>query len=73
MDPEGGSESVENMRQAGNGQGRMYIVPHAGHHCMSPRRFALFVALTCLTTLVYLDNPKATNDLLIKELDRQHP
>ncbi|THH33833.1 hypothetical protein EUX98_g357 [Antrodiella citrinella] len=53
MDPEGGSQSVENMRQAGNGQGRMYIVPHAGHH-------------------LYLDNPKATNDLLIKELDRQH-
>jgi len=54
MDPEGGSQSVENMRQAGNGQGRMYIVPHAGHH-------------------LYLDNPKATNDLLTKELDRQHP
>ncbi|KAH8106284.1 alpha/beta-hydrolase [Cristinia sonorae] len=53
MDPEGGSQSVENMRQAGNGQGRMYIVPHAGHH-------------------LYLDNPKATNDLLIKELDRHH-
>lgn len=32
MDPEGGSQSVENMRKAGNGQGRMYIVPHAGHH-----------------------------------------
>ncbi|KAK7695607.1 hypothetical protein QCA50_000243 [Cerrena zonata] len=54
MDPEGGTASVENLRQAGNGQGRMYIVPHAGHH-------------------VYLDNPKATNDLLIKELDRPHP
>lgn len=32
MDPEGGAESVENLRQAGNGHGRMYIVPHAGHH-----------------------------------------
>ncbi|KIP07715.1 hypothetical protein PHLGIDRAFT_29901 [Phlebiopsis gigantea 11061_1 CR5-6] len=51
MDPEGGSQSVENLRKAGNGQGRMYIVPHAGHH-------------------LYLDNPKATNDLLTKELDR---
>ncbi|KAI0796471.1 alpha/beta-hydrolase [Abortiporus biennis] len=53
MDPEGGAASVENLRQAGNGQGRMYIVPHAGHH-------------------LYLDNPKATNDLLIKELNRDH-
>ncbi|GBE79399.1 alpha/beta-hydrolase [Sparassis latifolia] len=51
MDPEGGTEAVENLRQAGNGQGKMYIVPHAGHH-------------------VYLDNPKAVNDLLVKELDR---
>lgn len=54
MDPEGGTESVEKLRQAGNGQGKMYIVPHAGHH-------------------LYLDNPKATNDLLIKELDRTIP
>jgi cardiolipin-specific phospholipase len=52
MDPSGGSQSIENMRKAGNGQGRMYIVPHSGHH-------------------VYLDNPKAVNDLLVKELDRR--
>ncbi|KAF5370149.1 hypothetical protein D9758_001286 [Tetrapyrgos nigripes] len=32
MDPEGGSQSVEILRQAGNGQGRMYIVNNAGHH-----------------------------------------
>jgi len=51
MDPEGGSEAVERLRQAGNGDGKMYIIPHAGHH-------------------VYLDNPKAVNDLLVKELDR---
>jgi cardiolipin-specific phospholipase len=51
MDPAGGYDSVEQLRQAGNGQGRMYIVPNAGHH-------------------VYLDNPKAVNDLLVKELDR---
>ncbi|KAH9947288.1 alpha/beta-hydrolase [Amylocystis lapponica] len=52
MDPKGGTQAVENLRQAGNGNGKMYIVPHAGHH-------------------VYLDNPKAVNDLLVKELDRQ--
>ncbi|KAF7981590.1 hypothetical protein HWV62_32638 [Athelia sp. TMB] len=51
MDPQGGERAVENLRLAGNGQGRMYIVPNAGHH-------------------VYLDNVKATNDLLVKELDR---
>ncbi|KDQ64912.1 hypothetical protein JAAARDRAFT_64721 [Jaapia argillacea MUCL 33604] len=32
MDPAGGTQSVENLRKAGNGEGRMYIVPHAGHH-----------------------------------------
>ncbi|KAG7448992.1 alpha/beta-hydrolase [Guyanagaster necrorhizus] len=32
MDPEGGQESVERLRQSGNGQGRMYIVNNAGHH-----------------------------------------
>ena len=32
MDPSGGHESVERLRQAGNGQGRMYVVPHSGHH-----------------------------------------
>lgn len=51
MDPEGGRQSVENLRQAGNGKGRMYIISQAGHH-------------------LYLDNVKAVNDLLIKELDR---
>ncbi|KAH0587258.1 hypothetical protein H2248_006062 [Termitomyces sp. 'cryptogamus'] len=52
MDPEGGRQAVENLRQAGNGKGRMYIINYAGHH-------------------VYLDNVKAVNDLLVKELDRQ--
>ncbi|KAJ3892481.1 alpha/beta-hydrolase [Lentinula edodes] len=32
MDPEGGAESVERLRQAGHGQGKMYIVNNAGHH-----------------------------------------
>ncbi|KAG5654495.1 hypothetical protein H0H81_001994 [Sphagnurus paluster] len=32
MDPEGGRQSVENLRQAGNGKGRMYIISQAGHH-----------------------------------------
>ena len=32
MDPQGGKESVEKLRQAGNGQGRMYTIRDAGHH-----------------------------------------
>ncbi|KAJ7499167.1 alpha/beta-hydrolase [Mycena latifolia] len=52
MDPEGGEQSVENLRKAGNGQARSYIVNNAGHH-------------------VYLDNPKAINDLMVRELDRR--
>ncbi|TFK43194.1 Alpha/Beta hydrolase protein [Crucibulum laeve] len=51
MDPKGGEESVEKLRKAGNGNGRMYIINNSGHH-------------------VYLDNPKAVNDLLVEELDR---
>ncbi|KAI0068979.1 alpha/beta-hydrolase [Artomyces pyxidatus] len=50
MDPEGGVTSIDNLRAAGNNDGRMYVIPHAGHH-------------------VYLDNAKAVNKLLLKELD----
>ncbi|KIY67368.1 alpha/beta-hydrolase [Cylindrobasidium torrendii FP15055 ss-10] len=32
MDPEGGRDAVEKMREAGNGEGRMYVVGNAGHH-----------------------------------------
>lgn len=32
MDADGGKQAVEKLRQAGNGQGRMYIVNQAGHH-----------------------------------------
>ncbi|EKM80472.1 hypothetical protein AGABI1DRAFT_120484 [Agaricus bisporus var. burnettii JB137-S8] len=53
MDPEGGVQSVEKLRQAGNGQGKMYLVGNAGHH-------------------VYLDNHVATNELIIKELEREY-
>ncbi|KAF8897326.1 alpha beta-hydrolase [Infundibulicybe gibba] len=52
--PEGGRQSIENMRQAGNGNGRMYIVSNAGHH-------------------VYLDNPKAVNELILRDLKRPTP
>jgi len=51
MDLLGGRASVENLRKAGNGEARTYVVNNAGHH-------------------LYLDNPKAVNDLIIRELDR---
>ncbi|KAF8450742.1 Alpha/Beta hydrolase protein [Boletus edulis BED1] len=51
MDPVGGLQALENLRLAGNENGRMFVVPNAGHH-------------------VYLDNPTATNDLLVEELNR---
>lgn len=35
MDPEGGAQSVERMRAAGNSDAKMYIVPKAGHHGQS--------------------------------------
>jgi len=52
MDPEGGVKSIDNLRAAGNNQGKMYVIPHAGHH-------------------LYLDNSKAVNKLLLKELDHR--
>ena len=32
MDPKGGIHSVEALRKAGNGRGKMYLVKNAGHH-----------------------------------------
>ncbi|KAI0316977.1 alpha/beta-hydrolase [Amylostereum chailletii] len=54
MDPDGGKVSIENLRKAGNKDGRMLLIPNAGHH-------------------VYLDNSKAVNKLLLKELDYKGP
>ena len=32
MDPVGGLQALENLRLAGNENGRMFVVPNAGHH-----------------------------------------
>jgi hypothetical protein len=32
MDPVGGITSIDNLKDAGNENARMYIVPRAGHH-----------------------------------------
>jgi len=39
MDPVGGFDSVERLRQAGNPNGKMYIITDAGHHCTSIPNF----------------------------------
>lgn len=46
MDPEGGEQSVEMLRQAGNGQGRSYIVSNAGHHGNVLSSLVLVINLT---------------------------
>ncbi|KAI6122734.1 Alpha/Beta hydrolase protein [Pisolithus croceorrhizus] len=56
MDPVGGLQSLQQLREAGNRFGRMFVIPSAGHH-------------------LYLENPRAVDDLLIQELDltdKQH-
>ena len=68
MDPQGGERAVENLRLAGNGQGRMYIVPNAGHHVYCEFTSSEIVCRDADGLAV--DNVKATNDLLVKELDR---
>ena len=32
MDVEGGRASIEEMRKAGNANGKVHVVPKAGHH-----------------------------------------
>lgn len=32
MDPVGGLQSLEKLREAGNHNGRMFAIPDAGHH-----------------------------------------
>lgn len=50
MDPEGGAESVERLRQAGHGQGKMYIVNNAGHHCKHCSTGVLKMTLTTVSS-----------------------
>jgi len=61
--------SIDNLKAAGNHRARMYIVPRAGHH--GKLRFPLTLGASSDSAIVtvYLDNAKAVNKLLIKELD----
>ncbi len=70
MDPSGGVSSIDNLKAAGNERARMYIVPRAGHHGeLSIRHVLSFPCLTYPALPVYLDNAKAVNKLLLKELN----
>ena len=70
MDPSGGVASIDNLKAAGNESARMFIVPRAGHHGeLSIQRALPLPRLTCSPLLVYLDNAKAVNKLLLKELN----
>jgi cardiolipin-specific phospholipase len=70
MDPEGGAQSVENLRKAGNGRGKMYIIKHAGHHGMHQIHCIWCAAcVDDLANVVYLDNSTAVNKVLRQELD----
>lgn len=71
MDPKGGVQSVERLRQAGNGQGKMYLVGNAGHHGSSSLDQLLARVKTQFPP-VYLDNHTAVNELLVKELEKEY-
>jgi cardiolipin-specific phospholipase len=70
MDPRGGVTSIDNLKAAGNDRVRMYIVPRAGHHGkLLVYRMLSLLALTWFSSTVYLDNARAVNKLLVKELN----
>jgi len=75
MDPVGGITSIDNLKAAGNQSARMYIVPRAGHHgrTLSFYCCCLELTLTWPSSTVYLDNAKAVNKLLLRELNEQPP
>ena len=69
MDPVGGMTSIDNLRAAGNDRARMYIVPRAGHHGKLRFPLTLGARSDSVIVKVYLDNAKAVNKLLLRELD----
>lgn len=70
MDPVGGFQALQNLRLAGNEKGRMFVIPNAGHHGKDTVHHTVLGLINVyLITSVYLDNPSATNDLLVEELN----
>jgi hypothetical protein len=52
MDPVGGITSIDNLKDAGNENARMYIVPRAGHHGM----LLSFYVCAQRTNFVFIDS-----------------
>ena len=69
MDPVGGMTSIDNLKAAGNDRARMYVVPRAGHHGELRLPLTLGASSDFVIVTVYLDNAKAVNKLILKELD----
>jgi cardiolipin-specific phospholipase len=69
MDPAGGVTSIDNLKAAGNDRARMYIVPRAGHHGKLRFSLTLDASSDLVIVTVYLDNAKAVNKILLRELD----
>ena len=69
MDPAGGMASIDNLKAAGNDRARMYIVPRAGHHGKLRFSLTLGASSDLVIVAVYLDNAKAVNKILLRELD----
>lgn len=48
----------------------MFVIPNAGHHGKDTVHHTVLGLINVyLITSVYLDNPSATNDLLVEELN----
>jgi len=69
MDPVGGMTSVDNLKAAGNDRARMYVVPRAGHHGKHRFPLTLGASSDLVIVTVYLDNAKAVNKLILRELN----
>ena len=72
MDPAGGAKSVENMKAAGNPDGRLYVVTGAGHHgeCLAFTSLMWHILTHFSRLTVYLDNAAQVDKLILQELAR---
>ena len=64
----GGVTSIDNLKATGNDRARMYIVPRAGYHGKLRFPLTLGASSDWIIVTVHLDNAKAVNKLLLREL-----
>ena len=43
MDPVGGLQALQNLREAGNENGRMFVVPSAGHQGKNTMQILFYI------------------------------